>query len=45
MDAAHSMIGRRRDDFDSADCYAMERSSKLDGKYAERVDGDRASRS
>lgn len=40
VEAAHSMISRRRDDSDSVDCYATERSPKLDRKYVERVDGD-----
>ena len=34
------MTDRRRDGSDSVDCYASERSSRLDRKYVERVDGE-----
>lgn len=45
LEAAHSINSRQRDVLDSVDCYATEKSSRLDRNYVERVDGDRARRS
>jgi hypothetical protein len=42
VESAHSTTGRRRDGSDSVDCYASERSSRLDREYVERVDGETA---
>jgi hypothetical protein len=42
VESAHSTTGRRRDGSDSVDCYASERSSRLDLEYVERVDGETA---
>lgn len=42
VECAHSTTGRRRDGSDSVDCYASERSSRLDREYVERVDGETA---
>ena len=40
VESAHSMTDRRRDGAESVDCYVSERSSRLDRKYVERVDGE-----